>query len=48
MYEKHWVTIDHPFKTYEDAAAARLARPFPKDYRVAESYVVIRYKPVKK
>lgn len=43
-----WISLDEErFATAEAAEAARNAKPFPKEYRVAEAYVQIRYKPVK-
>ena len=46
--DKHWVTLEQKYKTYEEAEAARLKKGFPQEYRVAESYVVVRYKAVSK
>lgn len=43
-----WETVSAPYKTYEEAEAARLRMPAPSCYRVAESYIVVRYKAVKK
>ena len=42
-----WETLNHPYRSYEEAEAARQRMPAPSCYRVAESYVVIRYKAVK-
>ena len=44
--DKQWITLEEKYKTYEEAESARLKRAFPMEYRVAESYVVIRYKAV--
>lgn len=45
-----WITLNVPFKTFEEAEARRQKMPAPGTYRVAESYVVtsIRYKPVQR
>lgn len=43
-----WETVSKQYATYKEAEAARLNMPAPNCYRVAESYVVIRYKAVKK
>lgn len=43
-----WEVASRPYATYEEAEAARQKMPAPSCYRVAESYVVIRYKAVKK
>lgn len=42
-----WETLNHPYSSYEEAESARQRMPAPNCYRVAESYVVIRYKAVK-
>lgn len=43
-----WISLDEErFATMTDAENARKAKAFPKEYRVAEAYMQIRYKPVK-
>ena len=42
-----WGTVSGPYATIEEAEAARQKMPCPSSYRVAESYVQIRYKAVK-
>ena len=43
-----WRTLEnHQFDTLEEAKKFFEALPFKKDYRIAESYVVVRFKPVK-
>ena len=44
--DSHWDTVGTAYKTYDEAEADRLKKMFPKEYRVAESYVVVRYKAV--
>lgn len=46
--DKHWEVVSGQFKTYEEAEARRLRMPDPNQHRVAESYIVVRYKAVKK
>ena len=41
------VVTDTSGITLEEAKKFFEALPFKKDYRIAESYVVVRYKPVK-
>lgn len=43
-----WEVASRKYATYEEAEAARLKMPAPSCYRVAEAYVVIRYKSVSK
>ena len=46
--EKHWQTLDGThYATAEEAEEARKKKAFPKFYRVAQAYTVIRYKAVK-
>lgn len=42
-----WETVCGPYPTIEEAEAAKQRMPAPSCYRVAESYVVVRYKAVK-
>jgi len=42
-----WETLNHLYRTAEEAEQARREMPAPDTYRVAESYTVIRYKAVK-
>lgn len=46
-HSNHWYALSHIYKTAEQAEAVRQSMPTPSLYRVAESYVVIRYKAVK-
>lgn len=41
-----WEVVSRKYATYKEAETARLTMPAPSCYRVAESYVVIRYKAV--
>lgn len=43
-----WETVSAPYATYEEAEAARQTMPAPSCYRVAESYIVVRYKACKR
>lgn len=42
-----WETVCGPYATIAEAEEARQRMPAPNCYRVAESYVVVRYKAVK-
>lgn len=46
--DKHWVTCDWDrYPTAQEAEAARKSKLIPGEWRVAEAYIQIRYKPVK-
>lgn len=46
--DKHWITNDwERYGTAQEAERARLGKVIPGEWRVAEAYVQIRYKPVK-
>lgn len=59
MYEKHyvvqerfhswetWMTLPGQYKTLDEARAAKEQKPKGPYYRVAESFVQIRYKAIK-
>lgn len=45
---KHWVEVEgERYETAQGAENARLGKLAPGEWRVAEAYVQIRYKPVK-
>lgn len=47
-YRQGWVTLDSKqYDTLEEARAAYNKLLFKSDYRIAEAYTVVRYKPVK-
>lgn len=47
-YRLGWVTLDSKqYDTLEEARAAYNKILFKSDYRIAEAYTVVRYKPVK-
>lgn len=43
-----WETLEHhQYSTLEEARAAYKALPFQDEYRIAESYIQVRYKAVR-
>lgn len=42
-----WETSVHQFDTLEEAKAYYNSLPFKSEWRIAEAYVQVRYKPVK-
>ena len=47
-HSNEWYTVSREYKTFEEAEARRQQMPAPNSYRVAESYIVIRYKAAKR
>lgn len=47
-WENLWDNLPRKYATYEEAEAELKKKNFPKLYRIAESYTVIRYKAAKR
>ena len=45
--DKIWDVVPGEYQTIEQAEAARLQKIIPEEYRIAEPYTIIRYKPVR-
>lgn len=47
-WSNKWVTLEGKYESAEAAEKERQTKIIPNEYRVAEAYTVIRYKPIKK
>lgn len=45
--DKVWDVVPGEYPSIEEAETARLKQIIPEEYRVAEPYIVVRYKPVR-